>query len=95
MPPLVEIFSPRAETKVQGVPIRPLPESLDGKVLGFLNNDKPNADILLEKAEELLMQRYRPKEVVRAWKPQTGAHPTPSQMKDLLRADLVVNALGD
>ncbi len=92
---LVEIFSPRAESRVAARELTSLPADLNGKVVGFLNNDKPNADILLDAAEQAIIGSFRPGEIVRAWKPKTGAAPTPAQMADLSRCDLVINALGD
>ncbi len=92
---LIEIFSPRAESSIAAQALSPLPADLNGKVVGLLNNDKPNAEVLLAAAEAAIAQAFNVGEIVRAWKPRTGAAPTPQQMADLSRCDLVINALGD
>lgn len=72
------------------------PDTLDGKVLGLLDNHKHNASSLLEAVQELLSQRYELAGVVRASKPDVS-RPCPSEIIDELveSCDLVVTAIGD
>ncbi|MEE9284925.1 MAG: hypothetical protein V3V35_04250 [Dehalococcoidia bacterium] len=76
--------------------IAPRPDTLDGKVLGLLDNHKRNAVGLLDGVHELLSQRYELAGVVRASKPDVS-RPCPQEIIDELAGscDLVVTAIGD
>src|SRR5437660_1571435 len=54
----------------------PRPSSLDGKVVTLLDISKAKGDHLLDRIEELLRERARPKAIVRKKKP-TFARPAP------------------
>ncbi len=67
---------------------------LRGKTLGFLNNRKANAGLLLARLEELLRARCGPFTVVKAEK--NAAMPAPeAAMTSLSVCDAVVTAIGD
>jgi hypothetical protein len=72
------------------------PGTLDGKRLGFLDNGKPNADVLLAAIEEFLSQRASELAIVRERKRAAGA-PADTDMLDRLvqGADLAVVGVGD
>jgi len=91
---LIEVLNPRVRVVAQGAPIAPRPLSLDGKVLGLLNNAKPNADVLQERVAELLEARFAIKG--RVWKRKPGASLPAEGLDDFSRAcDVVINASGD
>ena len=60
------------------------PSSLDGKIVTLLDISKAKGDHLLDRIEELLRERARPKAIVRKKKP-TFARPAPEP----LRAEIV------
>ena len=60
------------------------PSTLDGKVVTLLDISKAKGDHLLDRVEELLRERTRPRAIVRKRKP-TFARPAP----DLLRQEIV------
>src|SRR5881628_3227318 len=62
----------------------PRPSSLDGKIVTLLDISKAKGDHLLDRIEELLRERARPKAIVRKKKP-TFARPAP----DPLRQEIV------
>ena len=72
------------------------PDTLNGKVLGLLDNHKLNANNLLDDIERLLSERYEFAEVVRTFKPDVS-RPAPSDTLDELieQCDVVVTAIGD
>lgn len=97
---MIEVLSPVAERRQREVPLAIRPATLDGKVLGLLDNGKPNAGRLVAAVGELLAARYRLAGVVKRSKsegPLGAAGPLPDEMRaDLIRrCDLVVNAIGD
>ena len=55
----IEVFVPTAEPKIKKLLVNPRVHDLNGKVLGFLWNEKPNGDILLKRLRELITQRYK------------------------------------
>src|SRR2546430_1866749 len=57
----------------------PRPSSLDGKIVTLLDISKAKGDHLLDRIEELLRERARPKAIVRKKKP-TFARPAPDPL---------------
>jgi hypothetical protein len=74
----------------------PRPSSLDGRVVTLLDIGKAKGNHLLDRIEELLRERARPKDVVRRRKP-TFARPAPDDLRReiLVSTDVVVEALAD
>jgi hypothetical protein len=72
------------------------PSTLDGKVITLLDISKAKGEHLLDRIEELLIERTKPKAVVRKRKP-TFARPAPDDLRqEVLRdSDLVIEALAD
>jgi hypothetical protein len=92
----VKLFSPMAEGETPRRALAPRPRSLDGKVLGVLDNGKWNAGKLLSLVVEALGKEQRFTEVIRVRKPAFSA-PAPGELLDDLgrRCDVAVTAIGD
>lgn len=92
------VLSPegKAQSSALRVPAVPRLPDLNGKVVGFLDNGKPNADKLEERFEELLKKSYNIRGVIRRRKisAQQGA---PKVYLDELaaQADCIISGLGD
>ncbi len=74
----------------------PRPPSLAGRVITLLDISKAKSDHLLDRVEELLRERVRPKAIVRKKKP-TFARPAPEPLRrEIVGAtDVVIEALAD
>ena len=74
----------------------PRPASLDGKVVTLLDISKAKGDHLLDRVEELLRERARPKAIVRKKKP-TFARPAPDALRTEIAGatDVLIEALAD
>jgi hypothetical protein len=74
----------------------PRPASLDGKVITLLDISKAKGDHLLDRMEELLKERAKPRAILRKRKP-TFARPAPDELRaEVLReSDLLIEALAD
>ncbi|MBI4638727.1 MAG: hypothetical protein HY727_20510 [Candidatus Rokubacteria bacterium] len=74
----------------------PRPASLDGRVITLLDISKAKGDHLLDRIEELLRERARPKAIVRRKKP-TFARPAPDDLRReiLERTEVLIEALAD
>jgi hypothetical protein len=72
------------------------PASLEGKVITLLDISKAKGDHLLDRIEELLIERAKPKAILRKRKP-TFARPAPDELRqEILRdSDVVIEALAD
>jgi hypothetical protein len=70
--------------------------TLDGKVITLLDISKAKGDHLLDRVEELLRERAKPKAIVRRKKP-TFARPAPEDLRaEILKtSDAVIEALAD
>jgi hypothetical protein len=74
----------------------PRPSTLDGKVITLLDISKAKGDHLLDRLEELLRERARPKAIVRKKKP-TFARPAPESLREEIArdTDVLIEALAD
>jgi len=74
----------------------PRPASLDGKVVTLLDIGKAKGNHLLDRIEELLRERARPKAIVRKKKP-TFARPAPDALRTEIAGatDVLIEALAD
>ena len=74
----------------------PRPPSLDDKVVTLLDISKAKGDHLLDRIEELLRERLRPRVVVRKKKP-TFARPAPDSLRAEIvgGTDVLIEALAD
>ena len=85
--------APTSTTKVAGLPQF---GDLRGKVVGLLDNSKPNADKLAERLAELLKEKYGVASVISRRK-LTAQQGAPKQYLDELaaQAHIVLSGLGD
>jgi len=74
----------------------PRPATLDGKVITLLDISKAKGDHLLDRIEELLRERAKPKAIIRKKKP-TFARPAPPPLREEIArdTDVLIEALAD
>jgi hypothetical protein len=74
----------------------PRPSTLDGKIITLLDISKAKGDHLLDRIEELLRERAKPKAIVRRKKP-TFARPAPEPLREEIarETDVLIEALAD
>jgi hypothetical protein len=92
------VLSPEGKAQTSAAKVAGLPQFTDlrGKVLGLLDNSKPNADKLAERFAELLKEKYGVASVITRRK-LTAQQGAPKQYLDELaaQADIVLSGLGD
>jgi len=92
------VLSPEGKAQTSAVRIAGLPQFTDlrGKIVGVLDNSKPNADKLAERFAELLKEKYGVAGVITRRK-LTAQQGAPKQYLDELaaQADIVLSGLGD
>lgn len=91
---LIEVLNPTAEARATELPLAPRAADLRGKTIGFLNNRKANAGLLLERVEEILRARCGEFTVVKVDKNAAMAA-REEVMTRLSQCDAVVTAIGD
>jgi hypothetical protein len=91
---LIEVLTPTAEARAPELPLARRDTDLRGKTIGFLNNRKANAGLLLEKVEELLRARFGEFSVVKGDKNAAMGAPE-TVLTRLSQCDAVVTAVGD
>ena len=92
------VLSPEGKAQTSAAKVAAVPrfQDLHGKVIGLLDNSKPNADKLAERFAELLKKEYGVAKVISRRK-LTAQQGAPKQYLDELaaQADFVLSGLGD
>ena len=92
------VLSPEGKAQTSAAKVAGLPQFTDlrGKVVGLLDNSKPNADKLAQRFAELLIEKYGVANVITRRK-LTAQQGAPKQFLDELaaQADIVLSGLGD
>jgi len=71
-------------------------ESLSGKVVGFIDNAKPNFNHLVDDLADLLVTRYGVKRVIKRRKPSASLPASDEVVGELAdQCDLVITGSGD
>jgi len=90
------VLDPTNSAEFVKVTLAPRLSSLNGKVVGFLDNSKLNADRFLSMLEQELVTRYHLAGVVRARKPTASRICPEGILSDLVgRCDAIITAVGD
>ncbi len=93
----IAILDPEAPAGVAaaGQVFRPL-ASLQGKVVGFIDNSKPNFNLLADDLATLLTSKYGVSRVVRHRKPTASVPASREVFADIQKqCDLVITGSGD
>ena len=92
------VLNPEGKAQTSATQVAGVPQftDLSGKVVGLLDNSKPNADRLAERFAELLQEHYGVASVITRRK-LTAQQSAPEQYLDELasQTDFVLSGLGD
>lgn len=89
------VLNPTTETKQSESIMAPRLSTLDGKILGIINNGKRNSDVFLTFLINKLKDRYQLKDVM--WFDKSSGSTTVSQsvLEQLKEANAVIAGVGD
>ena len=92
----MQVYDPTAPSPEATQNLRCSVGDLSGKVVGFIDNSKPNFNLLIDDLSTLLTERYGVKTIVKRGK-RGASMPAAAQVIDELAAqcDLVVTGSGD
>ena len=91
----IRVLSPVVDTKVSQTASLPLPGTLAGKRLGFLDNTKANFELLLRRMETHLRAEAGLAHVVYERKANSSTPAPPEVLAGLRGVDLVVTGSAD
>jgi hypothetical protein len=90
----VLVYEPHAEESTEQQQVAARLPTLDGKVIGLLDNTKDLADELLEEVKKLLVQEF-PRADFRYFRKKSVSGAAPEMLRELESCDAIVTALGD
>jgi hypothetical protein len=92
----IELLSPAAAVVPNPVPLAKRLATLEGRVVGLLNNSKAGTRPFLDRVEELLRREHGVTEVIRYDK-KAAALPAPDEMVEAAvgECDVVINGIAD
>lgn len=92
---MVLLYDPTAPRQTKAREGRKL-ETLAGKIVGFIDNAKPNFDHLVDDLAGLLVTKYGVARVVKRRKPSASIPASPEIVNELAaQCDLVITGSGD
>ncbi len=91
----IRVLSPVVDSKVSQTAALPLPGTLAGRRLGFLDNAKANFELLLRRMETLLRQQAGVGDIVYERKANSSTPEPPEILARLRVADPVVTGSAD
>ena len=91
----MRVLTPTAVKKSESLPIAPRMDDLQGKVWGFVDTSKVNADMFIEHLKAEITKAYRAKDFVVVRKEAPGFSLTEEQTKRLEPCACVVFCFGD
>ena len=77
------VLDPTAAPREIVQPMAPRLDGLGGQSVGFLWNNKPNGDLLFERLEKLLREKYEIADVIHRRKPTASLPATDSVLDEL------------
>lgn len=91
----LKMLDPRASVNTKDRPLVPGLDTLEGKVIGIIDNGQANSTTMFQELAKLLEKKYRPAEVLFKTKPthMQGA-PKPTMEEIISRCDAVITGLG-
>jgi hypothetical protein len=96
MPETTLIYDPTVRYGAEPQQLRRTLDNLKGKVVGFIDNRKPNFNHLVDDVAELLIEKYGVASVIKRGKPATAVPAPEAVMQELAaECDLVITGSGD
>ncbi len=92
----IELLSPAAVVAPDAVPLAKRIPTLEGRVVGLLNNSKAGTRPFLDRVEELLQREHGVARVIRYDK-KAAALPAPDELIEaaIRECDVVINGIAD
>ena len=91
----LKFLDPRATVNPQDRALAPGLDSLEGKVIGIIDNGQANSTTMFQELASLVQERFKPKEVLFRTKPTHMQGAPKAIMEEIVnRCDAVITGLG-
>ena len=91
----LKMLDPRASVNTKDRPLVPGLDTLDGKVVGIIDNGQANSTTMFQELAKLLQEKYRPAKVLFKTKPTHMQGAPKAIMEEFVsRCDAVITGLG-
>lgn len=91
----LRVLDPRQAAQGEAMRLAPALSSLNGAVVGLLDNAKIGTARLFDFVEEILRDEHGVREFIRRRKPDTSRPVPPEMLAELSGADAIISAIGD
>ena len=91
----LRVLDPRLDAEGDRMTMAPPLATLEGAVVGLLDNAKIGTERFFDHVEGILRSRYGVREFIRRRKPDSSRPAPPEMVGELSGADAVVSAVGD
>ncbi len=91
----LRVLDPRLEADGEALRLAPPLASLNGALIGMIDNAKIGTERFFDFVEEILRKDYRVREVIRRRKPDSSRPVPPQMLAELSGADAMLSAIGD
>jgi hypothetical protein len=91
----LRVLDPRLSAEGEAASLAAPVKSLDGTLVGLLDNAKIGTARFYDYLESMLRERYRVREVIRRRKPDSSRPVPPELLGALSAADAIVSGIGD
>ena len=91
----IRVLDPRQSAHGEALRMAPPLVSLEGAVVGMIDNAKIGTERLFDFIEEILRKDYGVREFIRRRKPDASRPVPPQMLAELSGADAVLSAIGD
>jgi hypothetical protein len=91
----LKMLDPRASVNTKDRPLVPGLDTLEGKIIGIIDNGQANSTTMFQELAKLLQEKYRPAEVLFKTKPTHMQGAPKATMEEFVnRCDAVITGLG-
>jgi len=91
----LKMLDPRGAINLKDRPLVPGVDSLEGKVIGIIDNGQSNSTTMFQELAKLIEEKFHPKEVIFRTKPSHMQGAPKALMEDFVRrCDAVITGLG-
>ena len=91
----LRVLDPRLDAEGEAIRMAAAVPSLDGALIGLLDNAKIGTARFYDHVEQMLKTRYKVREVIRRRKPDSSRPVPPELLAELSAADGIVSGIGD
>ncbi|HXJ84635.1 MAG TPA: hypothetical protein VMS64_38830 [Candidatus Methylomirabilis sp.] len=91
----LRVLDPRLEAEGEEMTVAPPLRSLEGAVIGLLDNAKIGTERFYDHVESILRSRFGVREFIRRRKPDSSRPVPPQMLGEMRGADAILSAVGD